>query len=299
MTLGRFRRGTRAIRPSHLALIALILGVAVLAGCSGSDADETAFAPVPGSDTAYCDAYRAWQVHELDGGEGDDQPNPAALRKYWNEYLIFEETLLHEAPAEIRDDVVAKVSGIRTLITPLLEKYDFDAMRIQREGTAAERSLFEEPPPDIQRAQNAQHAYEDRTCGTAPSPPAAKVVFTVDQSSKPFCKALSMFNSELDRIASSRFDPDVMRTFVTGDRFSEVLDGLDEAAPAEIAADAEADTEWFRTRWSDVMAEYGYDIRRIYLDATPEDLATFNRTHPDVLEHTSRDTAYEEQVCEG
>jgi hypothetical protein len=25
----------------------------------------------------------------------------------------------------------------------------------------------------------------------------------------------------------------------------------------------------------------------------------FNRTHPDVLEHTSRDTAYENQVCEG
>ena len=37
----------------------------------------------------------------------------------------------------------------------------------------------------------------------------------------------------------------------------------------------------------------------IYLDGTPEDLAVFNRTHPDVLEHTSRTTAYEEQVCEG
>ncbi len=81
----------------------LILGLAVLAGCSGSDGDETAFTPVAGSDTAYCDAYRAWQVHELDGGEGNEQPNPAALRKYWNEYLIFEETLLHEAPPEIRD----------------------------------------------------------------------------------------------------------------------------------------------------------------------------------------------------
>ena len=284
---------------SYVVLAPLILVLAVLAGCSGSDGDETAFTPVAGSDTAYCDAYRAWQVHELDGGEGPDQPNPAALRKYWNEYLIFEETLLHEAPAEIRDEVEVKVSGIRTLITPLLEKYEFDAKRLQREGTAAERAIFEAPPPDIQKAQDAQHAYEDRTCGTAPSPPAAAVVFKADGSSKAFCTAMSAFNSELDKVASSKFDPDVLRTLVTGDRFTEVLDGLDAAAPAEIAADVQADTEWFRTRWSDVMAQYDYDIRGIYLDATPEDLAVFNRTHPDVLEHTSRNTAYEEQVCEG
>ena len=90
----------------------------------------------------------------------------------------------------------------------------------------------------------------------------------------------------------------MLRTVVTGDRFSEALDGLDSTAPAEIAADVEADTEWFRTRWSDVVATYDYDIRGIYLDATPEDLAVFNRTHPDVLEHTSRDTAYEEQICD-
>ena len=46
------------------------------------------------------------------------------------------------------------------------------------------------------------------------------------------------------------------------------------------------------------MAEYDYDIRNIYPEATPEDLAVFNRTHPDVLEHASRTTAYEEQVCD-
>ena len=46
------------------------------------------------------------------------------------------------------------------------------------------------------------------------------------------------------------------------------------------------------------VSEYDYDIRSIYLEATPEDLAVFNRTHPDVLEHASRDTAYEDRVCE-
>ncbi len=280
-------------------LAALTLGMAALAGCGGSDGDKTAFTPVAGGDSAYCDAYRAWQVHELDGGEGNDQPNPAALRRYWNEYLIFEETLLHEAPSQIRDAVQVKVSGIRTLITPLLEKYDFDAKRIEREGTAAEQALFAQPPADIRRAQDAQHVYEDRACGTQPSPPAADVVFRVGESSNAFCTALGELDGELDEVASSKFDPDVLRTLVTGDRFDEVLDGLEATAPAEIAEDVAADTEWFRGRWSDVVAEYGYDLRRIYLESTPEDLAVFNRTHPDVLEHTSRNTAYEEQVCEG
>src|SRR5262245_25381979 len=279
-------------------VLPLIVVLSALAGCSGSDGVGTTFVPVAGSDTAYCDAYRAWQIHELDGGEGEDQPSPAAFRKYWNEYLIFEETLLHEAPPEIRAQVEIKVSGIRTLVTPLLEKYDFDLKRLEREGTAAEGALFERPPPKFQNAQDAQHAYEEKTCGTAPSPPAADVRFVADDSSKRFCKALSTFNGELDKVASSKFDPDVMRAFVTGDRFAEALDGLEAAAPAEIAADVEADTNWFRTRWSDVMADYDYDIRAIYLRGTPEDLAVFNRTHPDVLEHTSRDAAYEEQVCQ-
>ena len=85
---------------SSLAIVSLVVAAA---GCGGGD--PTAFVPVPGADSAYCDAYRAWQVHELDGGEGPEQPSPAALRKYWNEYLIFEETLLHEAPPEIRAQV--------------------------------------------------------------------------------------------------------------------------------------------------------------------------------------------------
>jgi hypothetical protein len=185
-------------------------------------------------------------------------------------------------------------------MSPVLEKYAFDLDRIRREGTATEQAaLFGQPSAALDKAQKTQYAFEDRSCGTAPTPPAADVVFEADASSKPYCAALGAFNAEVEKVSDSRFDPDVMRRFVTGERFAEVLDGLEEAAPAEIAEDVQADTQWFRTRWSDVMAEYGYDMRRIYTEASPEDLAVFNRTHPDVLEHTSRDTAYEEQVCGG
>ena len=282
------------------ALGALTLGVALLAGCGGGGGDVAAFAPGAGSDSPYCKTYRAWKVYELEHGEGFDQPNPSALRRFWNAYVISEETLLQQAPPEIQTEVGVKVRFIRTRLTPLMEKYGFDHERMHREGTAAEQeAVFQAPPAEVEQAQTAQYVYEDKACGTRPSPPAADVVFTAERSSERFCGSLSAINGELEEIALSRFDPEVMRAVVTGDRFAEILDGLERTAPSEIAADIEADAEWFRTRWSDVVAQYGYDLRRIYLDATPEELAVFNRTHPDVLEHTSRETAYEEQVCEG
>jgi hypothetical protein len=277
-------------------LLVLAHGLASTAGCGGGD--EAAFRPVHGSDSAYCHTYRAWKVYELENGEGFDQPHPAALRRFWNAYLISEETMLRQAPPEIHAEVEVKVRFIRMQLTPLMEKYDFDLERMHREGTAAEQAaIFGSPPATVQDAQEAAYAFEDRACGTAPSPPAADVVFEADESSKRFCTALGAFDGELEKVASSRFDPEVMRTFVTGDRFSEVLDGLHDAAPAPIADDVRADTNWFRTRWSDVMAEYDYDLRGIYVDGTPEDLAVFNRTHPDVRVHASRTTAYEEEVC--
>jgi hypothetical protein len=282
---------------SGAALVSLTLALAILAGCGGSDSNETAFTPVEGTESAYCDTHRAWQVHELKG-DGDDPAiagNPAALEKYFNEYLEFNKTSLQQAPPEIRDEWVVSERGVRTVLTPVLEKYDFDLKRIEREGTAAEKAVGE-PTPEGQKAQDAIHAYEARVCGVDP-PPAADVVFKADDSSKAYCTALSAYNSQLEKVESSRFDPDVMRTFLTADSFSEALDALEKTAPAEIAADVKAETEWFRTRWSDVIAEFDYDIRRIWLDATPEDRAVFYLSHPDVVEHSSRTTAYEEQVC--
>jgi hypothetical protein len=279
------------------ALISLTLVLAVLTGCGGGDGDETAFTPVAGTESAYCDTHRAWQVHELKG-DGDDPAiagNPGAFEKYWNDYLEFNETSLRQSPPVIRDEWVLSERGVRTIVTPVLQKYDFDVKRIEREGTAAEKAVAA-PTPEVQKAQGAIHAYEARVCGVDP-PPAADVVFKADDSSKAYCTALSAYNSQLEKVESSRFDPDVMRTFLTADTFSEALDALDRSAPAEIAADVKAETEWFRTRWSDVIAEFDYDIRRIWLDATPEDRAVFSLSHPDVVEHSSRTTAYEEQVC--
>jgi hypothetical protein len=295
------RRMTRrwTSRRRVVALVALTLG-SVLGGCSAGDGDDAAFVPVAGSDSAYCATYRAWKVYELDHGEAFDQPTPAALRRWWHAYLVSEETMLQQAPPEIHSAVEAKVRFIRARLTPLVERYDFDLERVRRDGTAADQAtMFQGPPDEVEEVQAVQYAFEERACGTQPSPPAADVVFEAGRSSKAFCTTLGAFDGELDEVASSGFDPGVLRALVAGDRFTELLDALDAAAPTSIAADVHADTDWFRTRWSDVVEQYGYDIRRIYLEATPEDLAVFNRTHPDVLEHASRETAYEEQVCGG
>jgi hypothetical protein len=286
----------RTRRPlSGAALIVLLLASALVAACGGSDGDETSFSPVRGTDSAYCDTYRAWQVHELDGGEGDDQPSPAAFRAYWKDYLEFNATMLRQAPPEVRDDWLVTEPIIRTVLTPVLEKYDFDMQRIAEEGTPAEQALAE-PSPRAKRAQDTIHAYEDRVCGVA-TPPAADVVFTADDASKAYCRELSTFNRGFEKVESSRFDPEQMQAVFTADSFAKSLEALEEAAPADIAADQEAVSEWFRTRWSDVISELDYDIRRVWVDGTPEDRAVFTFSHPDIVEHDSRLTAYEKQVC--
>ena len=151
--------------------IVLVLGLAVLAaGCGGTDRAEAAFAPVDGTESPYCETYRDWQVHQLDNGRGEDQPNPTAFRAYWKNYLAFNGKFRQQAPAEIRDEWILSEQAIRTALTPVLEKYDFDVQRIAKEGTAAEKALGT-PTPEAQKAQDAIHAYEDRVCGVA-SPPA-------------------------------------------------------------------------------------------------------------------------------
>jgi hypothetical protein len=50
-------------------------------------------------------------------------------------------------------------------------------------------------------------------------------------------------------------------------------------------------------RSSDVVAEFDYDIRRIWIDGTPEDRAVLHVSHPDIVRHASRLRAYEKQFC--
>jgi hypothetical protein len=288
----------RPIRhPVEAAFIfSVTLALAALTGCASFGGEETAFTAIEGTESAYCDTFRAWQVHELEG-EGDDQPSPAALEAYLNDYLEFNATMLEQSPPEVRDEWVVSERAVRTIVTPVLEKYDFDGERMQREGTPAGTAVFT-PTGGAKRAQDAIHAYEARVCGTELSA-AADVVFTADPSSSSYCTAAAAAQKEFDDIAAAKFDPDKLRSFVTSDRFTELLDAQVASAPAEIADDVEAASAWLRGRWSDVFEEFDYDIRGVWVAGTAEDRAVIHEYHRDQVEHASRITAYQEQVCSG
>jgi hypothetical protein len=273
----------------------LVLVAAAFTGCGGGG-DAVPFTAAKGSESAYCDTYRRWQAHELDAG--DPTTSPAALRAYWSDYLAFLDTALDQAPPVIREQEAVTVHAVRAVQTPVVKKYGFDLERLGREGTKAEQTGFGKPSPSVHEAQAAVDSYSGHVCGTE-SPSAADVVFKTAATPKSFCLANSRFFGGFDRWASSRFDPDVLRRFVTSDAFARDLDDLDATAPAEIAPDMHAVAEWFRTRWSDIAEQYDFDLRRILLDATPEDRAVFNRSHPEVIRHWSRASAYAQQVCSG
>ena len=96
---------------------------------------------------------------------------------------------------------------------------------------------------------------------------------------------------------SSGFDPEAFRTYATSDGFLDALDAQDAAAPPEIAADVKTDNEWVRTRKLALLEEFDYDLRRLMLEGSAEDLAAFTYFDPAIVEHDSRVEAYVQQVC--
>ena len=91
---------------------------------------------------------------------------------------------------------------------------------------------------------------------------------------------------------SSGFDPEAFRTYATSDGFLDALDAQDAAAPPEIAADVKTDNEWVRTRKLELLEEFDYDLRRLMLEGSAEDLAAFTYFDPAIVEQDSRVVAY-------
>jgi hypothetical protein len=284
--------------------VSLILGLALLAGCGGDDSktalpvervDAKAF------DSPYCVTARKWAVHELTGG-GDGayaRGGPAALEKWWNEQLAYLKTSLRQAPPAVQDAEAVNELAIRTRLTPLVEKYGFDFERVAAEASASEKAFADHPPAELAKAQEVRNLYQNRVCGYGGPPPAADVTFTASASAKPYCEAVALQRKHLDEFASSGFDPEAFRSYVTSDSFSGVLDKQTAKAPSEIATDVKTDIEWVRTRWLEVAEEFDYDLRRILLEGSADDVAAFTFWAPAIVEQDSRITAYQEQACGG
>jgi len=277
-----------------------VLGLAVLAGCGGSDDDKSALPAeqVEAFASPYCVTAREWAVHELNGSADGAyaRGGSAALRKWWNEQRAYLKTSVQQAPPELHDAEAIVARAYRTRLGPLLEKYGFDFKRIEAEASAAENALAD-PTPEEQKAQQAYDRYKDRVCGYGNSPPPAHVTFTASAASKAYCKAAAAQKVGLEKVASSGFDPEAFRTYATSSGFLDALDAQDAAAPPEIAADVKADNVWVRTRKLGLLEEFDYDLRRLMLEGSAEDLAAFTYFDPAIVEQDSRVLAYVQQVC--
>ena len=62
-------------------------------------------------------------------------------------------------------------------------------------------------------------------------------------------------------------------------------------------ADVKTDNEWVRTRKLTMLEKFDYDLRRLMLEGSAEDLAVFTYWDPAIVEQDSRVSAYVEQVC--
>jgi hypothetical protein len=287
-----------------IVLFAVIAAIMVLVGCAGAPKatrpSASIASPVEGFDSPYCVTARTWAVHELNGG-GDGayaRGGPAALKNWWDEQLTYLATSLQQVPPVIHDAEAINERAIRTVLTPLLEKYGFDFERVQAEASPSEKALGDHPTPEVAKAQETRNLYQDRVCGYGGPPRAADVTFTANAAAEPYCKAAAAQRKGSEEVASSGFDPEVFRSYATADSFSEGLDALDATAPSEIAPDVKAVNEWTRKRWLTVAEKFDYDYRRILLEGSAGDVAAFTFWDAAIVEHDSRVTAYQEQVCE-
>jgi hypothetical protein len=282
------------------ASFVMSLGLVVLTGCGGSD-DKKSTASAEGFDSPYCVTARQWAAHEL-SGEGPDvyaRGGSAALKRYMNEYFAYTKTSLQEAPPVIHDAAAIKERGVRTRFIPVLEKYSYDPKRIEAEGSSSEKATLRGPNRKEAKAQDVLHGYDDRVCHYGGDPPAAKVTFRRSAAAKPWCNAVAAQEKGFEKVASSQWNPETYRSYVTSDSFSRVLDAQDATALSEIAGDVQAVNEWNRDRKLPLLKDNDYDLRRLLREGSAEDLAVNTYWDPAIRVHDSRVTAYQEQVCGG
>jgi hypothetical protein len=122
------------------------------------------------------------------------------------------------------------------------------------------------------------------------------VTFGASAAAQPYCEAVA---SQRNGQQAAGLDPAAVRSYVTSGTLSENLDTQDATAPAEIVADAKAVNEWTRTREREVLEEFDYDFRRILLEGSAQDVAAFTYWDPAIVEHDTRVTAFQVQVCGG
>jgi hypothetical protein len=298
----RTTRTNSAIGGVACALVALTLGACRDDGGDGGDAVATEPAAATGTssveavratgtDDEFCGYARAWAAHELVDTDFDD---PALFAAYWPEYVAFVEAASASAPAEIADAYESYAAVVADM-TVVFERYDFDGARFEAEGTPEEQEIIEPTDPELQAANEAVLAYESSECLTG-QPPAADVSFAGDQPGA-YCDTVAEDEARLEAAVDSNFDPEVVEALVSDPEGEALHQQFVTTAPEVIRDDVEAVVAWWNDQQQAVLEAYGYDFRRVLVEASDEELADFQLAAPEIREQFARTIAYEEQVC--
>ena len=276
----------------------LLVGAIALGGCGddGKSSTTASGKSVPSNDeaeSAYCQTARKWSIHEINRAGVDDN-DPKALRAYMVEYVAFIDEASAEAPASLADEWKASSEGFKTMVLPVLDKYDYDVERIAAKGTAEEQAV-DQPPPAVAEAQDTIHEYEAVVCG-AGQPPASDEKFA-GPPSKEYCEASGSLNAAASEAITAEDSPKAMKALLTGGDLTKLMAATEVAAPEEIKADVVALNKWDREKKTLLTARYGYDIRRIVLEGTAAERAILQTTDPSIRDHYARVAAYEAQQC--
>ncbi len=294
---------TRTARPGRTRPVALAVALALgltVGACSSSDAgdDEAATTTAPATGTAddpaesaYCDAAREWAIHEVT--QPVDETDPVAFEAYWNEFLAFEQTALDTTPDELAADWQRKVDTENETINPVLERYDYDVVALQENGTPEELATLE-APPDVEAAQDRILTYEADVCG-AQQPRPADVSFEGEEAGA-YCDAVAAEQERIGEVMGGGADPADVEALV-----AELVEGGPaqvDVAPASIQDDVAAVAAWTAGEQRDVLAAHGYDFIGVIREGTPEERADLQLTADAIRDQFARVAAYEEQVCD-
>jgi hypothetical protein len=278
------------MKPTPITRVAISGVLALVAGagvaCS-SKAEASSF------DSAYCHNIRsnvAGDIRHVD----DKSANPG--KAGWLRYVRFMDEGLRTAPKELHADWVAYHAAIAKQ-TPVIEKFGYDEERFDAEATDAEKAVTE-LSPRVEAGVARIMKYEAFTCGSG-QPPDAKVSFAGEKPG-PFCDAVKLGDSRTDEVDFG--DPVAVRKFLT-DPATKQQSAEDDArliatAPKVIAEDVKAEVKWWNTKQKPVMARYGYDMAKLLLHGSAQDVRDLQLTDARVANHFARATAYEHAVCE-
>ena len=291
------------MRSGKVTALVLMTAGLVLASACGKGAEKLASSASPKVGTssdftgdpnsAYCRAALQWAVVEMTPRDG----SPPVEKKYWEDYAAFLKHAENVAPAEIESAYKPYADNGINNVLPILRKYGFDQKRFESTATAAEKKAVESNPPGVDEAFGKILAYEWQVCGNGTPDAATNVKFTGEKTSA-YCVEEKSAMEAFGKIQDAGYTPEAAKAFFTGSTFANAVAKSESIAPEAIKSDVAANVNWIRTKQLPVLMKYGYDIKRIKLEGSPDERFAMDMSAVEIRDVERRLNAYDKQVCE-